>query len=93
MRDAGGQSSPMAVVCIGVGERKKTPCWYLVEQSRADHWSKQEERNGTMNYRSFVRDYLTLLGSRAAVDDKMKNKATSAETIESVIIASMLYCS
>jgi hypothetical protein len=45
-----------------------------------------------MNYRSFVRDYLTLLGSRAAVDDKMKNKATSAETIESVIIASMLYC-
>jgi hypothetical protein len=33
---------------------------------------------------------ITLLGTRAAVDDKMKNKATSAETIESLIIASML---
>jgi hypothetical protein len=34
---------------------------------------------------------ITLLGTRAAVDDKMKHKATSAETLESLIIDSMLW--
>jgi hypothetical protein len=39
----------------------------------------------------FVIFVITLLGTSAAVDDKMKNKAPSAETtFESLIIASML---
>jgi hypothetical protein len=33
---------------------------------------------------------ITLLGTRAAVDAMMKNKAASAETIELLIIACML---
>jgi hypothetical protein len=69
-----------------VGEREKKTCRVGIWQSRA-LVKEKKERNGTMRMNRFV---ITLLGTRAAVDDKMKNKATSADTIESLIIASML---
>lgn len=57
----------------------------MLVSDRAAHWSKQKERQGTICFG------ITLLGTRAAVDDKMKNKATSADAIKSLIIASMLW--
>ena len=94
MRDAGGQSSPMAIIGSW-RERERNNETHRVGtvsgwQSRALVKAKKTRRDGTMNDR-FVIFVITLLGTRAAVDDTMKHKATSAETLESLIIASMLW--
>jgi hypothetical protein len=65
MRDAGGQSSPMAVVCSWrerEKERKKEHA--VLVSGRAEHRSKQKVRDGTMNDRFVICDYLARDQSR-----------------------------